>query len=316
MEYKAFRGIVPACLLPFNKDYSIDEASYRNHLEWLVGIKGVGAITINGHAAEGSSLNKEERLQSIRIAVNQVKGRVPIICGIMQDGTLNAIEEAKAARDEGVDGLLIFPSCEFTSGGGTVHPDMVFKHYEAIAEAVSLPMVAFSYASSSDLNYPVSTFVRLCRDIDNVVSIKDASYDIIFYETLYREIKKLNKDVTMLSSFSKTMLASFAVGADGLLSGNGSIIPEFQVALFEAVNRGDLKKAREIADFIWPMVSACYSSPFTDMHNRMKYVACKLGRIATDTARMPLLPLNELEKKRLDEAIIALGMGKEPCQVE
>jgi len=308
MEYKPFRGVIPACLLPFDERYEIDEKTYREHLRYLSSVAGVTAITINGHAGEVTSLTQKERHRSMRIAAEELSGKTPIICGIPFDGTMTAIEEAKIAKAEGADGLLMFPSCEFTAGGGTVHPEMVFRHYEKIAAAVDLPMVMFSYAASSDLHYPLETFVRLCREIDNIVCVKECTYDILFYEALYRELKGLKKDVALLTSFSKGLLASFAVGADGLLSGNGSIIPEYQVALFESVNRNDLFTARKIWDQMWPIVSACYSAPFTDMHNRMKYVAKKLGRFPCEFVRQPLLPLSQAERTRLDAAIVASGL--------
>lgn len=303
MKDVSLRGVIPANLLPFNEDLGIDEATLRRHIEYLAGTRGVAGITTNGHAAEVATLDADERRRSLAMTVETVAGRVPVVCGICIDGTANAVREARMAKQENADALLIFPSDIFQFGGSAHRPDMVYNHFAAIAEAADMPMVLFSYAQESGKSYPLGAILKICSDIPHVVAVKELSYDIGFYEALARELRTLSKPVSMLTSFSKHLLATLSIGADGMISGHGSIVPEMQVEIFEAVGKGDLFEARRVADRMWPIVNATYSAPGADMHNRMKYVAKKLGRFPCDAVRPPLMPLPEAERKRLDAAI-------------
>jgi 4-hydroxy-tetrahydrodipicolinate synthase len=112
-----------------------------------------------------------------------------------------------------------------------------------------------------------------------VIASKGWSNDVVAYEKNYRALKGLKKKISVLSSFSKALLASPCVGADGILSGHGSLIADLYVEIFEAVRRGDLAVARRVSDRIYPLVEIFYAEPFLDGHNRMKEALAILGRI-------------------------------------
>ena len=120
---------------------------------------------------------------------------------------------------------------------------MAYGHIAQIAEAVNLPIIVFVYpVASSGLHIPTDNLVRICDEIDNVIAVKEWSNDIGVYERNWRELKALDKEISLLSSFSKSLLASLCIGADGILSGHGSVIADLHVEMFEAVNRGDLEE--------------------------------------------------------------------------
>src|ERR1044071_4885645 len=104
-----FSGVMPANILPFKADLSIDEPAYRAHLRWLADTRGVTGIVANGHAGEVSSLSREERKRALAIALHEVGGSVPVIAGVYADGTQEAIDLARDARAGGAAGLLVFP---------------------------------------------------------------------------------------------------------------------------------------------------------------------------------------------------------------
>src|SRR5437660_6646466 len=93
-----FSGVMPANLLPFTSDLSIDERAYRQHLRWLVDTPGVTGIVANGHAAEVSSLGREERKRALAIALDEIAGRCPVVSGVYADGTQEAVELARDAK--------------------------------------------------------------------------------------------------------------------------------------------------------------------------------------------------------------------------
>jgi 4-hydroxy-tetrahydrodipicolinate synthase len=310
------RGVVPANLMAFGVDLEIDEKNYRRHLRYLVDTPGVAGITTNAHASEVATLTPEEQQRSLQIAVDEVNGQVPVICGIYEDGTYKAAELAKAAERGGADCLLVFPSAVYDFGH-RLRPEMAYGHIAAIAEATSLPIVIFIYPATSGLHIGTDALVSICADIDNVVAVKEWSNDIGVYERNWRELKALDKEISVLSSFSKSLLASLCVGADGILSGQGSVIADLHVEMFEAVGRGDLAGARRVADRIYPVVRVTYAEPFLDGHNRMKEALVILGRIGEAHVRPPLRRVSEAERETIRRAVNEAGLahGERPSAV-
>ena len=296
-----FQGIMPANLLPFDLDYSIHERDYRRHLSWLANVPGVTAIVCNGHAAEVSSLTRKERRQALAIALDEVGSRIPLITGIYTDSTLEAIEMARDAKSEGASGLLIFPPTLFM-WGAQLRPEMVYRHFALITEAVDLPMVAFQYPPVSGIGYNPDTLVKL-TEIPQIVAIKEWSNDIVAFERNLHAIRATKRPVAILSSFTMSLFASFVLGADGAISGMGSVAADLQAELFELVQRGDIDAARRLNDRLLPLVRVFYAQPFLDMHNRMKEALAILGRIESAVVRPPLQPIGEDERELIRLAL-------------
>ena len=303
---KKFSGIIPANLLPFKRDYSIHEKDYKRHLTWLANVPGVTAIVLNGHAAEVSSLTREERRRAIAVALDEVGSRLPLIAGIYTDSTLEAAELAKDAKAEGATGLLIFPPSIFM-WGAQLRPEMVYHHFATITEAVDLPMVVFQYPPSQGIGYAPDTLVKL-TEIPQVVAVKDLSNDIVTFERNLRAIRATGRPVSILSSFSMSLYASFVLGADGAISGMGSVAADLQVQLFDLVQKGDMEAAREMNDRLDPLVRVFYAPPFLDMHNRMKEALAILGRIEEAVVRPPLQPITDAEREGIHQALELSGL--------
>lgn len=305
-DHFTFSGIMPANLLPFKPDFSIDEKSYRRHLAWLSNVPGVTGIVCNGHAAEVSSLTRDERRRAIAIAADEVGDKVPLVSGIYTESTFEAIELAKDSKKEGASGLLIFPPSLFMFGAQD-HPNMVYRYYEDIANAVDLPMVAFQYPPANGVGYHTETLLKL-TEIEQVVAIKEWSNDILLFEKNLRAIKATNRPVAILSSFTMSLFSSFVLGADGAISGMGSVVADRQVELFKYVKEGDLEEGKRLNDRLAPLVNAFYDPPFVDMHNRMKEALAILGRIDTATVRPPLQPISPKEREKIRVALDAAGI--------
>jgi 4-hydroxy-tetrahydrodipicolinate synthase len=303
-----FGGVIPANLLPFRADLTIDEAAYRRHLSWLANTKGVTGITVNGHAAEVSSLSRDERRHALAIALDEVAGKVPLIAGIYTDGTQEAVELARDAKAGGAAGILVFPPTLFM-WGAQVKPEMVLRHFTTIADAVDLPIVVFEYPPASGIGYSPETLAELAK-LPSVAAVKDWSNDIVAFEQNLRAIRQTGRPVAVLSSFTMSLFATFVLGADGCISGMGSIAADLQAELFEAVQQGDLARARTINDRLDPLVRVFYAPPFVDMHNRMKEALALLGRIPAAHVRPPLTPVNDEERARIRLALKASGLLK------
>ncbi len=301
-----FTGCMPANLLPFRADLEIDEPAYRAHLRWLADAPGITGIVANGHAGEVSSLSREERRRALAIALDEVAGKVPVVAGVYSDGTQEAIELGREARAAGAAGLLIFPPTIFM-WGAQVKPDMVLRHFSALADGVDLPLIVFEYPPSSGIGYSPETLGELCK-LPSVVGVKDWSNDIVAYERNLRALRASGRPVAMLSSFTMSLMASFLLGADGCISGMGSVVADLQAALYAAVQAGDLARARAINDRLAPLVSVFYAPPFVDMHNRMKEALALLGRIPAAHVRPPLTPISDDERQRIRLALRVAGI--------
>jgi 4-hydroxy-tetrahydrodipicolinate synthase len=301
-----FRGCIPANLLPFTADLEIDEPAYRKHLRWLADTKGVTGIVANGHASEVSSLTREERKRSLAIALDEVAGKIPLIAGIYSDGTLEAVDLARDARAAGAAGLLIFPPTLFM-WGAQLKPEMVLRHYQILADRVDLPLVVFEYPPASGIGYSPDTLAKLCK-IPTVVAVKDWSSDIVAYEKNLRALRASGRPVAMLSSFTMSLMASFLLGADGCISGMGSVAADLQAELFAAVETGDIARAHQVNERLAPLVAVFYAPPFVDMHNRMKDALALLGRIPAAHVRPPLTPISDDERQRIRLALRASGL--------
>jgi 4-hydroxy-tetrahydrodipicolinate synthase len=301
-----FSGVMPANILPFRADLAIDEPAYRRHLRWLADTRGVTGIVANGHAAEVSSLAREERKRALAIALDEVAGACPVIAGVYSDGTQEAVELAKDARAAGAAGVLVFPPTLFM-WGAQVKPDMVVRHFSEIAERADLPIVVFEYPPASGIGYAPETLARLAR-IPQVAAVKDWSNDIVALEANLRALRATGRPVALLSSFTMSLMASFLLGADGAISGMGSVAADLQAELFEVCQKGDLDGARRIDDRLAPLVRVFYAPPFVDMHNRMKEALVLLGRIPAAHVRPPLTPIPPAEREAIRAALVASGL--------
>jgi 4-hydroxy-tetrahydrodipicolinate synthase len=301
-----FSGVMPANLLPFKTDLAIDEPAYRAHVRWLADQHGVTGIVANGHAAEVSSLSRDERKRALGVALDEIGGKVPVVAGVYSDGTAEAVELARDAKAAGAAGVLVFPPTLFM-WGAQVKPDMVVRHFSEIAERADLPIVVFEYPPASGIGYSPETLVRLAA-IPQVAGVKDWSNDIVAFERNLRALRATGRPVAVLSSFTMSLMASFLLGADGAISGMGSVVADMQAELFASVQKADLDAARRINDRLDPLVRVFYAPPFVDMHNRMKEALVLLGRIPAAHVRPPLTPVSAAEREAIRRALLAAGL--------
>ncbi|MBO0904230.1 dihydrodipicolinate synthase family protein [Jiella sonneratiae] len=304
------RGVMPACLTPFNEDLSVDERGYRRHLEDVASVEGVAAICANGHAGEVSSLTFDEQRRVVAVTKEVLGSRVPTVIGVFTNSSMEAARLARMAQDEGADALLVFPP-DILGLEGTMRPASIVEHFRWITEASDLPIIAFQYPLASRLAYPLETLLDLCHRYPQIRAIKDQYGDGKMHERHIRELAALDRPVNVLTTHSTWLLGSLALGCQGILSGAGSVIANLQVALFRAVSEGRLEHAREINDRIFPTVRAFYDSPLFDQHNRMKEALVYLGRMERAVVRPPLVKLTDPEIAKICEMMTLAGLNSE-----
>ena len=151
------KGVIPAVLLPFENDLSIDEANYRKHLRDVAAVEGLSAVTINAHSTEVASCTFEEQRRVLEIAQDEIVGHLPLVNGIWADGSLEAARIARMAAHGGASALLVFPPAPFTLGQS---PAMALAHFKRIADATDLPLIVFQYPLATGQGYPKDTLLK------------------------------------------------------------------------------------------------------------------------------------------------------------
>jgi len=300
-------GVIPAVLLPFNEDLSIDERSYRAHLRDVASVEGVSAITVNAHASEVASCTFDEQRRVLEISKEEL-GDLPIVNGIYADGSLEAARLAKMAEQGGASALLIFPSAIYNFGQ---RPEMAVAHFKRIADATSLPLILFQYPLAGGQGYPLATLEKIFDAVPTVRAIKDWCANPQLHDRQIRLLQSRARPVNVLTTHSSWLFSSLVLGCNGLLSGSGSVIADLQAQLFAAVRKNDLKAAKAIHDRIMPTVEVFYTEPWVDMHNRMKEALVLLGKLPRAVVRPPLVKLSQEEIERIRAALVAAGLLNE-----
>jgi 4-hydroxy-tetrahydrodipicolinate synthase len=285
-------GVIPAVLLPFFDDLSIDEASFRSHLRDVAATEGISAITLNAHSTEVASCSFDEQRRVLAIAQDEIGGKLPIVNGIWADGSLEAARIAKMAADGGASALLVFPPAPFTLQQS---PEMALAHFKRIADASDLPIIVFQYPLATGQGYPRDTLLKMCEQVPSIRAIKDWSGIVPQHEMHIRTLQSLPRPVNVLTTHSAWLFS-------------GSVIADLQAQLYRAVQRNDLAAAKALNDRIHPTARVFYAEPFADMHNRMKEALVLLGKLPRAVVRPPLVKLGAAEIERIRAALVEAGL--------
>ncbi|MFT4436553.1 dihydrodipicolinate synthase family protein [Caballeronia sp. 15715] len=295
-------GVIPAALMPFRQDLSIDEAALRRHMHDIAKTPGISSICINGVSQEVPALTLEEQKRSLDIMVDAVGDDVPLMHGVYAHGAADAAKISRQADAGGASCLLVFPPAVFTRGS-ELRPQMTIDHYKAIADVTDLPLVVFQFEMSSGQGHSLETLLRLTEEVPSVRAIKDRSNDPVMHERNIRVLQNLPRPVNVLTTHSAWLLSSLVLGCNGILSGSGSVIADLHVALWQAVQKDDLTTARELNDRIYPLARCFYGAPVLDMHTRMKAALHMLDRLPNDVVRLPWIGLEEKELEQVRQAL-------------
>src|SRR6188768_3252999 len=298
-------GVIPAILLPFNDDLSIDERSFRAHIRDVAATEGISALTINAHSTEVASCTFDEQRRVLDIAQDEIGDKLPLVHGVWADGSLEAALIAKMATAGGASALLVFPPAPFTMGQNA---GMALAHFKRIADATDLPLIAFQYPLATGQGYPKDTLLKLCDEVPSIRAIKDWIGNVPHHEWHIRTLQNLPRPVNVLTTHSSWLFSSLVLGCNGLLSGSGSVIADLQARLFRAVKGNDLGEAKRLNDNIAATARVFYADPAVDMHNRMKEALVLMGKLPRAVVRPPLVKLDAAEIERIRLALIEAGL--------
>ncbi len=228
-----FHGVMTALVTPF-RNGSIDEEAFRAHLERQIEA-GVDGVVPAGSTGEAATLSVTEHKEVIRIAVEQVNGRVPVIAGTGSNNTAESIELTKAAKALGADAsLLISPYYVKPTQEG------IYQHYKAIADAVHIPQILYNVPGRTASNIAPETVARLSHT-SNIVAIKDATADMA---QLTRTMMACDNRILFYSGDDASVLPFMTLGGSGVISVVSNIAPKTMKAMVDAVVTKDFETAK------------------------------------------------------------------------
>jgi 4-hydroxy-tetrahydrodipicolinate synthase len=304
-----FTDVIVATVLPFDVQGSIDWPSYRRLLDYCCAPASVSTIFVNGHAGESASLTPEERIEVIRFTREYLGGRKRLVAGVVPYSTADAVAQARDARDSGAECVVLFPPPLFQLGGSQT-PAAPIAYIKAVHDDVGLPIGIFQYPLAGGLGYPTPVLIEIAK-APGVVMIKEGSGDVIAYEDNVRAVKAVAPHVSMMPTNSGWFLAQAAIGSDGILSGLGSLTPNFLCDMWEATQAENLRAMRAAGDRLYPVVRTIYGAPpKMDMHTRIKVGLRHLGIIEYATPRGPLLPVSPEVEQRVVDTVERAGLAQ------
>ena len=297
-------GIIPACVVTFDANGKFDERQYRRYLQWLLP-QGPVALAINADTGEGPHLWPHEREAVLRVAVDEA-GSVPVIAGLSAQFTEQAVEEGKRARDAGAQGLLMFPIPAYQ--GTPLDPAIPVAYHEAVARGVGLPMVAFQLQPALGGVIFSEDTLRQIAAIDQVVALKEASFDARLYLLTRRMLERLPRKIALLTGDDNFIFESFVMGAEGALIGFGTLATREQVDMVSLCRQERWTEARAIWERILPLEEAVYGPPVRDYRARTKVALKELGVIESTLMRPPLTQVSSEAAAAVRKALADAGL--------
>jgi 4-hydroxy-tetrahydrodipicolinate synthase len=298
-------GYIAAPVLPLRDDGAIDLDGMERYVRWIADDRPKGLV-VNSSAGEGELLSQEERAQVLDRVVAAVGNRLPILAGIIAESTAEAVAQARAASRAGAQGLLVFPPRAF--GGEGLPAATVVEYHRAIVEASGLPVILFHRpAQFGGVVYPAETLRRLA-DLEGVVALKEASFDATRFIQIVRGNRTFPRPLKILTGNDTFIYESYLLGADGALLGMGATATAPQIAMLEAVRRGDLQSGAALRDRLDPLCQAIYAAPLRNYRVRMKEALMFQGVLKNAVVRAPLPPASDEERAAIRRALIYAGL--------
>lgn len=294
MTAPLFKGVITALITPL-RDGKVDEAAFTQLLERQIAA-GIHGVVPMGTTGESASLHTDEHKRVVELCVQVAAGRIRVIAGSGSSATDEAIELAQFAKAVGADGaLVVTPYYNRPSQEGLA------LHYEAMADAVQLPLVLYNVPSRTGVDMCNETVARLAAH-PNIVAIKDATGDMSRISWMRANI---GGQFDLISGDDHSCLGYHAHGGVGVISVTANVAPEAMVALYEAAMAGDYATARDWQDRLIGLHKAMFldNSPAP-----AKYALSRL-QLCSEEVRLPLSVTCEEARPAIDRAMADAGLG-------
>jgi 4-hydroxy-tetrahydrodipicolinate synthase len=296
MQIDWLRGCATALVTPFTSEGAVDEQRLLDLIEYQIA-GGVRLLVPCGTTGESATMSDEEDQRVIKLTIEAARGRAKVIAGTGSNATAAAIEYSQTARTLGADAVLsVAPYYNKPTQEG------LYAHFRAVAEAVSgLPVVIYNVPGRTSSNISAQTTLRLARDAENIVAVKEASGNL---SQIMEILRDRPEGFRVISGDDSLTLALIALGGDGLISVASNEAPELMSRLVDLALEGKWDDARELHYRLLPLMEVNFieSSP-----GPVKAGLAMMGLIE-ENFRLPLVPIQQKSRERLREVLIEVGL--------
>ena len=293
-----FEGIFAPTITPLDEKERVDELGFVNQLNRLID-SGVHGIYLLGTSGEFTTLTNAERERAMDIAVKAVRGRVPIICGVMDTSTQRVIQNIEIAEQFGVDTVAATPGYYYSS---TDDADLI-EFYKTIAASTELPVFIYNIPSTVKTAIKPQVVAELAEDCDNIVGIKDSSGDWTNCLNLLTLLGDRTDFAIMLGSHT-ALGAAVLFGADGGVVSIANVAPKESVALYNAAKARDIDEVHRLQKLLLRL-----SKMYTYGQGVSGMKAClEILGVCSARTTSPLLPISDAAKAELRQLLTDEGI--------
>ncbi len=243
-------GIVPPLTTPFRPDDTIDEDALRADTRYMIEVAKVHGLAACGSTGEGHTLSTPETQRITQIVAQEVKGRVPLITGVITESTGAAIERGLAVKDLGVAALQVTPPHYIFRPDD----DALLRHYEALAKGTGLPIIIYNVVPSVYLSPQLLT--RIITGVEGVIGVKQSAGDLKLLADL---LLMVGNRARIMSATDAVLYPSFTLGAHGAIAAILTAAPTLCVQLWDAVQAGDHKQALALHEMLLSIWNAIWA---------------------------------------------------------
>jgi 4-hydroxy-tetrahydrodipicolinate synthase len=296
MDRKKFHGAFTALVTPFTNN-GIDDAAYKKLIEWQIA-QGIHGVVPCGTTGESPTLSEKEHDHVVKICVETVAKRVPVIAGAGSNSTAEAVHMTKSAAKSGADAVLsVTPYYNKPTNKG------IYLHYKAISESADIPIILYNIAGRTAKNIEPDLMAKLAT-LKNVIGVKEASGNL-------EQMKKIQelcpKDFLLLSGDDALTLPILNMGGVGIISVASNLVPKDVAEIVNAFNRGDKAKAEAINKKLLLLVETLFveTNPIP-----VKTAAALLGIVPSAYMRLPMCEMEDATLAKLKTALKDYGLLK------
>lgn len=288
-----FKGSFVALITPFDRG-GVDERAFGDLIEWQIA-EGTHGLVPCGTTGESPTLSHPEHERLTRLCVEVAAGRVPVIAGTGSNSTSEAISLTRHAKECGADGALVV-----TPYYNKPTQEGLYRHFEAINDAVDIPLLIYNIPGRSVVDMSVAT-MRRCAQLSNIVGVKDASNSAT--RPLETRIA-CGEDFVQLSGEDAAVLALLVEGGHGCISVTANVAPRLCAQLHESWASGDAAASLAMQQRLMPLHDALFAETSP---GPVKYAASLLDKCAPDI-RLPLVEPEPATKDRIESAMRSAGL--------
>lgn len=293
-------GIIPPLVTPLKDNETLDVESLENLIEHLIN-GGVHGLFILGTTGEEQSLSYHLRQQMIVESARINHGRLPLLVCITDTSIVESIKLAKVAAECGADGVVSAPPYYFATG----QPELA-QFYEELVPQLPLPVYLYNMPSHVKVSFAPDTVARIAKN-PQVVGFKDSSANAVYFQSVMYKMQH-RQDFAMLVGPEEITGECVLLGGHGGINGGANMFPELYVGMYNAAKAGDLKRVRELQQYIMQISTSIYTvgKHGSSYLKGLKCALSLLGVIKSDFVASPFYKFDEPEREKIRQALAAL----------